>query len=126
MKKYLCLLAMGLAACKDDPIAATPDAALDPRCERIAERCDPYEDTPGTGHDCHQLGHGNNVPMCVSRMTECLAACPEVPADAGADASADVATDHGHDHDAAADVAADVATHHEHDASASTDGPPPG
>jgi hypothetical protein len=80
--------------CSDDHAHTTP---MDPTCALLAAHCHGYDTGPGTPHDCHQVAEANNVPMCVSRQAECLAACPAgdagVRTDAAADAPGDVPSD---------------------------------
>lgn len=98
------IFALVLAACSSDPpattdVPVTTDVpAKDPRCEAIAERCHELDTGPGVPHDCHQFSEGGNVAMCIARMAECFAACPE-RTDGGA---TDAASDAGDGGDAAA------------------------
>ena len=94
----LVVLVVGCGSENNSDAGADVNYGSDPRCEAIATRCDPYDTGPGTAHDCHQLAHGNNVAMCVSRMAECFAACS--PSDA---ATSDAATD-ASSHDVTGDV----------------------
>lgn len=82
------LVALAVGCGSESSTDAGVNYGADPRCTFLANRCDPYDTGAGTAHDCHQLAHGNNVAMCISRMAECVAACS--PSDA---ATPDATTD---------------------------------
>ncbi|TAK23850.1 MAG: hypothetical protein EPO40_25160 [Myxococcaceae bacterium] len=93
MKRIGCFLLL-LLACSDEHNDGGSHGNLDPTCALIVERCHALDLGPGPIHDCHQLAEGNNVAMCASRRTECLALCP-LASDAGASdaGAADAASD---------------------------------
>jgi hypothetical protein len=74
------LVSLLIVACGGSGKGADHASGAGPRptCEQIDEACDPHEDEGGLAKQCHDLAESKDTPeaTCVSRQTECLAACP--------------------------------------------------
>lgn len=71
------VMALAAIACGGPSNAASNDAR--PTCDEIDHRCDPYEDAPGLGKECHDLGENKTTPeqTCIAKREACLNACPK-------------------------------------------------
>lgn len=76
------LLAFALVGCASSPAATAPStstpaaaAANSEACNEIAKACHRHDKEAGVIHDCHELGHAQNLEACLARRQQCLEAC---------------------------------------------------